>query len=233
MGSTSVRIVKILNNILFKIRYPKIKISIFANINPYFLKNLDKTLNNVILGKSFISKNVKINEGTKFLGKVYCLGDVEIGRYTSLNGPNTDILAETNKIKIGSFCSIASGVRIQEYYHEYRRTTSYFINRHIFKENENQDIFSKGDIIIEDDVWIGANVIVLSGIKIGRGAIIGAGSIVTKDIPSYSIVGGNPAKVIKKRFSQDTINELENSKWWTWSIEEIKNKKSFFEKERF
>lgn len=231
MKSKIFRILKILNTIAFKIRYPKIKISILSNINPKFLKNLNKNLDNIILGNSFISEEVSIEEGTKFLGQIYCSGKVEIGRYTSLNGPNTNILSEINKVKIGSFCSIASGVRIQEYFHEYRRTTSYYVNRHIFKEKFKGDVFSKGDIIIEDDVWIGANAIIMSGVKIGRGSIIGAGSIVTKNIPSYSIVGGNPAKIIRKRFTQETIDELENSKWWTWSIEKIKKNKSFFEKE--
>lgn len=232
MRNISFRILKVFNNILFKIRYPKIKISIFANVNPFFLKQLDKNLKNVILGNSSISKEVQINEGTKFLEKIQCFGKVEIGRYTSINGPNTNILSKINKIKIGSFCSIAPGVRIQEYFHEYRRATSYYINGHIFQENLEKDIFSKGDIVIEDDVWIGSNTIILSGVKIGRGSIIGAGSIVTKDIPSYSIVGGNPAKVIRKRFDENSINELESSRWWTWSVEEIKNKRNFFEKKR-
>ncbi|MGL5354981.1 MAG: CatB-related O-acetyltransferase [Cetobacterium sp.] len=232
MKSVFVRIFKLLNIFLFKMRYPKIKISILANISPYFLKKLDKSLENIVLGDSNISSEVTIDEGTKFLGKVNCSGKLEVGRYTSINGPNTSIISEINSVKIGSFCSIASGVRIQEYFHEYRRVTSYYINRHVFKENPSGDIFSKGDIIIEDDVWIGANVVILSGVTIGRGSIIGAGSIVTKDVEKYSIAGGNPARVIRKRFNEDVINELEESKWWTWSTQKIKENKIFFHKER-
>ncbi|MGL5056942.1 MAG: CatB-related O-acetyltransferase [Fusobacteriaceae bacterium] len=232
MKRVIIRIFKVLNLFLFKIKNPSIKVSIFSNIHPYFLKNIDKNIKNIVLGNSSISKDVRISEGTKFLGKVNVSGKLEVGRYTSINGPNTSIISSINSVKIGSFCSIASDVRIQEYFHEYRRTTSYYINRHIFKEKPEEDIFSKGDIIIEDDVWIGANVVILSGVKIGRGSIIGAGSIVTKDIPRYSIVGGNPARVIRSRFCEETINELEKSEWWSWSIGKIKENKNFFQKKR-
>lgn len=225
------RFYKIVNNILFKLKNPKINISLFADISPKFLKQL-KEKENVILGNATITENVKISCGTKFIDKSICSGNISIGRYTSINGPNTFILSQVNSIKIGSFCSIASGVRIQEYFHEYKRASSYYISKHIFKEKQNKDIFSKGDILIEDDVWIGANVVIMSGVKIGRGSVLGAGSIVTKDIPPYSIIGGNPARIIKQRFSQKTINELEDSKWWTWNIEKIKKNKVFFEKKR-
>jgi serine acetyltransferase len=73
---------------------------------------------------------------------------------------------------------------------------------------EECEATSKGDIIIKDDVWIGANAIILSGVTIGQGALIGAGAVVTKDVPPYAIVGGNPAKVIKYRFSEKVIKKL-------------------------
>lgn len=223
------RILKFLYLIYFKVKNPEWNMSIFSNIDFDFIKNITK-LKNIKLGNSNIDKEVIISEGTKFLGKVYCNGNVKIGRYTSINGPNTFILSKIYPIEIGSFCSIAPGVRIQEYYHEYRRITSYYINKHIFNKKENEDIFSKGKILIEDDVWIGANVVILSGIKVGRGSIIGAGSIVTKDIPAYSIVGGNPAKIIRKRFTEEIIIKLEKIEWWNWDIEKIKKNKDFFNK---
>lgn len=76
---------------------------------------------------------------------------------------------------------------------------------------------------VGNDVWIGASVIILPSVKnIGNGAVIAAGSIVTKDVPSYHIVGGNPAKIIKKRFNDELINQLENSKWWDAPEEVLK-----------
>jgi virginiamycin A acetyltransferase len=157
---------------------------------------------------------------------------VEIGRFTSINGPSTRIAAAINKVRIGSFCSIASGTVIQEYYHKYDRITTYYINKNIFGGRVEDDIFSKGDIIIEDDVWIGSNVAILSGVTVGRGSIIGAGSVITKDIPKYSIVGGNPAKILKSRFKEETTEYLESLQWWNWSTDElIKNKHLFNMKE--
>lgn len=80
----------------------------------------------------------------------------------------------------------------------------------------------KGDIIIENDVWIGAKSTIMSGVKISNGAVVGAGSVVTKDVPPYAIVAGNPAKIIKMRFSDKQIEELLNISWWDWSEEKIR-----------
>ena len=81
----------------------------------------------------------------------------------------------------------------------------------------------KGDIIIENDVWIGANSTIMSGIRIGNGSVVAAGSTVTKDIPPYSIVAGNPAKVVKKRFTEDQIKSLQNIAWWEWDEQKIRD----------
>lgn len=169
--------------------------------------------------------------GSKIFKGVSISENVFIGKYTSIVGPNTQIASKINFISIGSFCSIASGVKMQEYYHRYDRITSYYINRNIFGNNIKEDIYSKGSIIIEDDVWIGSNVVILSGVVIGRGSIIGAGSIVTRDIPRYSVAGGNPAKVIKSRFkSCEAIDYLESLRWWEWDDERLKRNIQLFNK---
>lgn len=81
---------------------------------------------------------------------------------------------------------------------------------------------NKGDIVIGNDVWIGYEAVILSGVTIGDGAIIGTRAVVTKDVPSYTIVGGVPAKPIRKRFDEETIQKLEEIRWWDWEEERIK-----------
>ncbi len=82
-------------------------------------------------------------------------------------------------------------------------------------------------MIIGSDVWIGIETLLMPGIKIGDGAVIGAGSVVTKDVPPYAVVGGNPAKVLKYRFPQDIIDELLQIRWWDWEDERIREAASF------
>ena len=84
-----------------------------------------------------------------------------------------------------------------------------------------EDLPFKGDTIIGNDVWIGYKALIMPGVKIGNGAIISSQSVVTTDVPAYTIVGGNPAKVIKKRFSDEVVCELEKLAWWDWPVEEI------------
>ena len=80
---------------------------------------------------------------------------------------------------------------------------------------------NKGDIVIGNDVWIGYEAVILSGVHIGDGAIIGTRAVVTKDVPPYTVVGGVPAKIIRRRFSDSVIEILQKLKWWDWNIEKI------------
>ena len=131
--------------------------------------------------------------------------------------------------RIGSFCSIANDVFIGLGSHP----TNYFSTSPLFYKATNtfqikfieEDIKFSEYIAIEigNDVWLGARAIVMDGIKIGDGAIVAAGAVVTKDIPPYAIVGGVPAKIIRYRFKSEKIQYLLNSKWWTLSLAEIKN----------
>lgn len=79
----------------------------------------------------------------------------------------------------------------------------------------------KGDTIIENDAWIGMNAMIMPGVTIGEGAIVAAGSVVAKDVPPYTIVGGNPAKEIKKRFTDKEIEKLKEMRWFDWEREKI------------
>ncbi|MNI40841.1 Chloramphenicol acetyltransferase [compost metagenome] len=97
----------------------------------------------------------------------------------------------------------------------------------ILSKDEVIDLYSmpyNQKIVIGNDVWIGANAVILPGVTLGDGAVIGAGAVVTKDVPPYAIVGGVPAKVIRYRFTPEEIEVLLRIKWWEWEIEEIKSK---------
>ena len=80
---------------------------------------------------------------------------------------------------------------------------------------------NKGDIVIGSDVWIGYEAVILAGVTIGDGAIIGTKAVVTKDVPPYTIVGGVPARMIRKRFSDEDVKTLQEMKWWDWPVEKI------------
>lgn len=135
--------------------------------------------------------------------------------------------AENEELYIGKFCSIANNIQVylgQNHRVDWFTTYPFgHVNTNIF-QNIDKNLghpSSKGDVIIGNDVWIGANTIIMSGVKIGDGAVIANNSHVVKDIEPYTIVGGNPAKVIRKRFSDEVINKLLDIKWWDWSIEKI------------
>lgn len=114
---------------------------------------------------------------------------------------------EENRVVIGNYCSIAGSVKFMvSAEHDMERISTYPFARIFFGgEAEGK---SKGDIVVEDDVWIGENAMILSGVHIGQGAVVAAGAIVTKNVPPYAVVGGAPAKVLKYRFSEELIQEL-------------------------
>lgn len=182
-----------------------------------------------IVSGATIHGNFKCQEQLRLYGpQITITGNVEIGRFTSLNGPNFDIFCSLNKVKIGSFCSIARNVSIQEHSHHTDKISTYYINKNVLGENIDKDTTSKGDIVIENDVWIGAHCVILSGAHISTGAIVAANSVVTGFVPPYAIVGGSPAKIIKYRFNQEVIDILLKSTWWEWSAEKIRAHKDLF-----
>ncbi len=148
----------------------------------------------------------------------------EIGEYTY--GFPT-VVYPNGKLKIGKFCSISWNVTI--FLGGNHRVD--WISTYPFptpdgrwpKAADKQGEFpaTKGDVNIGSDVWIGSDVTIISGVTVGDGAVIGTGSVVTADVEPYAIVAGNPAKLIRKRFSEDQIGSLLEVRWWDWPIEKI------------
>lgn len=174
----------------------------------------------------------------KSKGTYYEKYGFSVGKYTY--GHQQFFQESINLKEIGSFCSIAKNVVITGMNHPTNYITTnpiiYFKSRGFIKE-DRLDLINKDKnkkVIIGNDVWIGTNVTILPSVKIGNGAIVGAGSVVTKDIPDYAIVVGVPAKVIGYRFDENEIKLLNESKWWDWPNEKIKSYiNDFVDKEKF
>ena len=134
-----------------------------------------------------------------------------------------------DRLKIGKFCSIACGAKFlfTSGNHSMQSLSTYTFP--IFHEEwglDAKDIRSawdnKGDIVIGNDVWIGYEAVILSGVTVGDGAIVGARAVVTKDVPPYTIVAGVPAHPIRKRFDEEVIAKLQALRWWDWDEKKIK-----------
>lgn len=134
------------------------------------------------------------------------------------------------RLEIGNFVSIAEGVKfILGGNHETDTFTTYPFKVMLF--GEKLESKTKGPVIVKDDVWIGTNALILSGVTIGQGSIVAAGSVVTKDIPPYAIVGGNPAKIIRYKYSQDIIDEMMKVDWKKIDLKKLENiKNELYEK---
>jgi virginiamycin A acetyltransferase len=152
---------------------------------------------------------------------------IKVGDYTFIG----DRAFFDHCLRIGSFCSISREVNIGMVNHALDRvsTSDYFshANKGWLKESTHQPRLS-GAVEIGHDVLISAKATVLMGVKIGHGAVIGAGAVVTKDIPPYAIAVGVPAKVIRYRFDEDTIRDLLASEWWNSSVSAIRKNAHLF-----
>ncbi len=132
-----------------------------------------------------------------------------------------------DKLVIGKFCALARGVRfiMNGANHLLSGFSTYpfyiFGNGWESVTPQPDDLPYKGDTVIGNDVWLGYDVLVMPGVKIGDGAIVAARSVVVSEVPAYSVVGGNPAKVIKQRFPAQVVNELLAIKWWDWPVDKI------------
>ena len=183
---------------------------------------------------------------TVYLKNVVTNPNIEIGDYTMYNDFVSDPAEfERNnvlyhypinydKLRIGKFCSIACGAKFLFNSANHAKTSLstypfplFFEEWELDKNNVTESWDNKGNIIIGNDVWIGFEAVILAGVKIGDGAIIGTRAVVTKDVPPYSIVGGIPAKVIRKRYSPDIIEQLLSLRWWDWTKDRIKRNLPF------
>lgn len=181
----------------------------------YFWAKLIKKSRGVALKSSNIHESSKIEPGSQVV-------DTRMERH-SFCGYNCEIM----NAEIGSFCSIANGVVIGGGMHpmDWVSTSPVFYEgrdsvKAKFSEHARE---STKQVTIVHDVWIGQNVLIKQGVTIGTGAIIGMGSIVTKDVTPYSIVAGNPAKIIKLRFEKEIAEQLLASKWWEFSDEKLRS----------
>lgn len=173
-----------------------------------------------ITGKNKLNKEQKIYTKYRLADQPYDIGDHTYGL------PRIMRWDDKTKLHIGKFCSIAEDVTIiLGGNHRSDWVTTYPFNViNLFFPNAvgiEGHPATKGDITIGNDVWIGNGATILSGITIGDGAIIGARAVVASDVPPYSIVVGNPAQVIRKRFDDESIQALLKIKWWNWDEEKI------------
>jgi len=168
-----------------------------------------------------LSRNVKFEKGvTVEYGTVLQAG--KVGKYTFIN---KYCLIDKNTESIGRFCSIAYNVRIGLGSHPVHWVSTHpfpYDRKYGFVDFSRSFEESKKKTVIENDVWIGANVTILAGVKVGNGAIIGAHSLVTKDVEPYSIVYGVPAEHKRFRFDKETRMKLLALEWWKWEDEKIK-----------
>lgn len=185
---------------------------------------------------------------TVYLKNIVTNPNIEVGDYTMYN----DFVADPcdfqknnvlyhypinhDRLVIGKFCSIACGAKFlfTSANHAMQSLSTYpfplfFEEWGLERADVTQAWDNKGDIVVGSDVWIGFEAVILSSVTIGDGAVIGARAVVTKDVPPYTIVGGVPAKPIRKRFSDETIERLEALRWWDWPSERIERNIPFIQ----
>lgn len=164
-----------------------------------------------------VHRGARIEEGVWIPYGVRVDATAEIGRYSYVL-PRTHL----QHVRIGAFCSIAEDLRLIPYAHPLAHVSTYPFHARLGMSLPYPDQEFLGRIEIGPDVWIGARVVIKGGVRIGAGAVIGAHSVVTRDVPPYCVVAGAPARVLRQRFDDATIARLLEIRWWEWPLAEIR-----------
>ncbi len=185
------------------------------------LKKILKKIKNSLFSNPQTEKGLFFTKDY-FLDKKYKIGDFTYGY------PNVVFDNEVANLYIGKFCSIADNVTIflgGNHRMDWITTYPFSVLDVYFSEASGikGHPSTKGDVVIGNDVWIGRGVTIMSGVMIGDGAVIATGSVVSKNIGDYEVWGGNPAKLLKKRFSDYEIKRLKELQWWNWDNKKIRN----------
>jgi chloramphenicol O-acetyltransferase type B len=186
-------------------------------MKPFHFKN---QFTSQLLHETVKHPNISVGKFSYYSGYHHKHDFVECARY--LHDKRKDV----DKLLIGSYCSIGSGAVFmmagnQGHRKDWVSTFPFYFQANIFKSSKN-GYEKTGDTVIGNDVWIGSEAMIMSGVTIGDGAIIAARAVVTKDVEPYCVVGGNPAVEIKKRFNEKEIEQLLTMKWWNWDEEIVK-----------
>jgi acetyltransferase-like isoleucine patch superfamily enzyme len=154
---------------------------------------------------------------------VFLRGDITIGKYSTL-GP--ECVLHGGVIQIGNYCQLGPRVAVYALNHPMNRVTTY-VNSTLL-DGKLKTSASDETVIIGNDVWIGYGAVILPGINIGNGAVIGAGAVVSRNIGSYEVAAGNPARIVKKRFDPELIELLSEWEWWKLDPDELKKHEEIF-----
>jgi virginiamycin A acetyltransferase len=177
---------------------------------------------------------VRMHDRTVFLKPLVTHPDVEIGEYTYYDDPDDPLSFEHDavlyafgpeRLIIGRFCAIASGVRFLLGGANHADLGPSTFPFGIFGEpwtERTMDLVmggaSRGDTVVGHDVWLGYQALVLPGVTIGHGAVVAAASVVSRDVPPYAVVAGNPARVVRRRYEDEDVERLLRAAWWDWPI---------------
>lgn len=207
--------------ILQSFHYPSPLLTVANTLDP--MVNISKG-DGVKIGSDVdLGGTITLEDGSHVGDSCRLVGDIRVGKGTGIN-QESNIFGE---VDIGSYAAIAPRTNIYESNHQ---THFPSLQGTFYEQNFETTLesTSRGPIEIGSDIWIGVNSFILSGVTIGHGAVVGAGAVVTKDVPSYTIVGGNPAKPLKKRFPEDVCQALLKLSWWDWPESKINKNEDFF-----